>query len=130
MKITIQGYEEEIHTTIGIGETYEEAEANAEANAFPELTKTETYYYAGLTILLLFLITLLAYRVFTRRERQDAAIEKTLSPGTTLNIDPELVKKLEIYAKMEDRTTSKQAERIIREYIQNYELEHGEIKKE
>ena len=129
MNITIQENGQVVDTIIGTGETFEEAEANADKYAI-NMTKEQSYYYAGLTILLLILITVLGSKIYFRKQKEEAAIDKILSPGTTLNIDPELVKKLEIYAKMEDRTTSKQAERIIREYIQNYELEHGEIKKE
>lgn len=45
-----------------------------------------------------------------------------------LRIDEVLMEKLKMIAKMEDRATNKQIERIIRTYVEAYEAEHGEIK--
>ena len=45
----------------------------------------------------------------------------------TLRIDNELMEKLKICCINEDRTINKQIERLVREYIKNYESEHGEI---
>lgn len=47
-----------------------------------------------------------------------------------LRIDNELMEKVRILAEQEDRPISRQLERIIKEYIQQYEQEHGEIKLE
>lgn len=44
-----------------------------------------------------------------------------------LRIDSELMSKVRVLAHEEDRTTSKQLERIIRQHIEQYESEHGEI---
>ncbi|MDI9242623.1 hypothetical protein [Fusibacillus kribbianus] len=45
----------------------------------------------------------------------------------SLRIDNRLQMKVEAIAEKEDRTITKQYERIIREYIQNYEKENGPI---
>ncbi|MDE7283771.1 MAG: ribbon-helix-helix protein, CopG family [Lachnospiraceae bacterium] len=45
----------------------------------------------------------------------------------SLRIDDELMKKVKIIAEAEDRPVSKQLERIIRQYIEQYEQEHGRI---
>lgn len=45
----------------------------------------------------------------------------------TLRIDNTLMEKLKICCEAEDRTVNRQIERLVREYIQNYESEHGEI---
>lgn len=47
-----------------------------------------------------------------------------------LRIDNELQEKVAAIAKKEDRPMSKQYERIIREYIRNYEELHGPIQLE
>ena len=39
----------------------------------------------------------------------------------------EVIKKFEIISKYENRSMSKQLEYIVKEYIKNYETEHGEI---
>ena len=44
-----------------------------------------------------------------------------------LRLDNNLMDKLRKLAEQEDRPLSKQIERIVREYIQSYEKEHGEI---
>lgn len=44
-----------------------------------------------------------------------------------LRLDNNLMNKLRKLAEQEDRPLSKQIERIVREYIQAYEQEHGEI---
>ena len=44
-----------------------------------------------------------------------------------LRLDNNLMDKLRKLAEQEDRPLSKQIERIVREYIQAYEQEHGEI---
>lgn len=45
----------------------------------------------------------------------------------TLRIDNELMEKLKHCCIKEDRTVNKQIERLVREYITNYEAEHGSI---
>ena len=45
-----------------------------------------------------------------------------------LRIDNTLMEKVKIISEKEDRTTNKQIERIIREYIEEYESRNGEIK--
>ena len=45
----------------------------------------------------------------------------------SLRIDNELMEKLKQCCIKEDRTVNKQIERLIKEYINNYESEHGEI---
>lgn len=45
----------------------------------------------------------------------------------TLRIDNELMEKLKVIASKEDRPINKQIERITRQYINQYEQEHGEI---
>ena len=45
----------------------------------------------------------------------------------SLRIDNELMEKVKIIAENEDRPISKQLERIIRQYVEQYEKEHGEI---
>ncbi len=45
----------------------------------------------------------------------------------SLRIDNELMDKVKIIAEDEDRPVSKQLERIIRQYIDQYEKAHGEI---
>ena len=44
-----------------------------------------------------------------------------------LRIDNTLMEKARFIAESEDRPLSKQLERIIREYINDYEAEHGEV---
>lgn len=44
-----------------------------------------------------------------------------------LRIDNELMEKIRIISEQEDRPISRQLERIIRDYIEDYESEHGEI---
>lgn len=44
-----------------------------------------------------------------------------------LRLDNNLMDKLRKLAEQEDRPLSKQIERIVREYIQAYEQEHGKI---
>lgn len=46
----------------------------------------------------------------------------------TLRIDNELMEKIKKIAELEDRTTNKQIERYIKDCIEKYEKEHGEIK--
>lgn len=46
----------------------------------------------------------------------------------TLRIDNELMDKLRKIAEKEDRPLSKQIERIIKQYIDNYEKRNGNIK--
>lgn len=48
----------------------------------------------------------------------------------SLRIDNTLQDKVRAIAEIEDRPISKQYERIVREYIQAYEAEHGEIRLE
>ena len=45
----------------------------------------------------------------------------------SLRIDNELMEKVKIIAENEDRPISKQLERIIRQYVEQYEEEHGKI---
>ncbi len=45
----------------------------------------------------------------------------------SLRIDNELMEKVKIIAEDEDRPISKQLERIIRQYIDQYEEKHGKI---
>ena len=45
----------------------------------------------------------------------------------TLRIDNELMEKLKYCCTQEDRTVNKQIERLIKQYINNYENEHGNI---
>lgn len=45
-----------------------------------------------------------------------------------LRLDSELMEKVRAIAEQEDRPLSKQFERIIREYISDYEQQHGTIK--
>lgn len=45
----------------------------------------------------------------------------------SLRIDNELMEKVKIIAENEDRPISKQLERIIRQYVEQYEAEHGII---
>ncbi|MBD5522036.1 MAG: Arc family DNA-binding protein [Lachnospiraceae bacterium] len=45
----------------------------------------------------------------------------------SLRIDNELMEKVKIIAENEDRPISKQLERIIRQYVEQYEKEHGKI---
>lgn len=45
----------------------------------------------------------------------------------SLRIDDDLMKKVKMIAEKEDRPVSKQLERIIRQYIEQYEQEHGRI---
>ncbi len=45
-----------------------------------------------------------------------------------MRIDDKLMHKLKAIASAEDRPISKQLERIIRSYIDQYEQEHGEIR--
>lgn len=44
-----------------------------------------------------------------------------------LRIDDELMKKVKMIAEAEDRPVSKQLERIIKQYVEQYEEEHGRI---
>lgn len=48
--------------------------------------------------------------------------------GFMLRIDNALQDKVRILAAEEDRPITKQYERIVRKYIEEYEAEHGEIK--
>ena len=48
----------------------------------------------------------------------------------SLRIDNELMEKVKIIAENEDRPISKQLERIIRQYVEQYEEEHGKIETE
>lgn len=45
----------------------------------------------------------------------------------SLRIDDELMKKVKMIAETEDRPVSKQLERIIKQYVEQYEEEHGRI---
>lgn len=45
----------------------------------------------------------------------------------SLRIDDDLMKKVKMIAEAEDRPVSKQLERIIRQYVEQYEKEHGRI---
>ena len=45
----------------------------------------------------------------------------------SLRIDDELMKKVKMIAETEDRPVSKQLERIIKQYVEQYEKEHGRI---
>lgn len=45
----------------------------------------------------------------------------------TLRIDNELMEKLKVCCASEDRTVNKQIERLVKEYVRNYEAEHGSI---
>lgn len=45
-----------------------------------------------------------------------------------LRLDAEIMDKVRAIAEQEDRPLSKQFERIIREYVNAYESEHGTIK--
>lgn len=45
----------------------------------------------------------------------------------SLRIDDELMKKVKMIAEAEDRPVSKQLERIIKQYVEQYEKEHGRI---
>lgn len=45
----------------------------------------------------------------------------------SLRIDNELMEKVKIISENEDRPISKQLERIIRQYVEKYEAEHGKI---
>lgn len=44
-----------------------------------------------------------------------------------LRLDNELMEKIRIIANQEDRPISKQIERVMREYVKQYEQEHGTI---
>lgn len=44
-----------------------------------------------------------------------------------LRLDNELMEKIRIIANQEDRPISKQIERVMREYVKQYEKEHGTI---
>ena len=44
-----------------------------------------------------------------------------------LRIDDELMKKVKMIAEKEDRPVSKQLERIIKQYVEQYEKENGRI---
>lgn len=44
-----------------------------------------------------------------------------------LRLDNELMEKIRIIANQEDRPISKQIERVMREYVKQYEQEHGII---
>ncbi len=44
-----------------------------------------------------------------------------------LRIDDELMKKVKMIAETEDRPVSKQLERIIKQFVEQYEKEHGRI---
>lgn len=44
-----------------------------------------------------------------------------------LRIDDDLMEKVKIIAEKEDRPVSRQLERIIKQYIEQYEHEHGNI---
>lgn len=46
----------------------------------------------------------------------------------SLRIDNILQQKIKYIAEKEDRTMNKQYERIVREYIEKYEAQHGKIK--
>lgn len=48
----------------------------------------------------------------------------------TLRIDNDLMEKLKICCIKEDRTINKQIERLVRQYIEEYEKENGSIEKE
>lgn len=45
----------------------------------------------------------------------------------SLRIDDELMKKVKMIAEAEDRPVSKQLERIIKQYVEQYEQENGRI---
>ena len=45
----------------------------------------------------------------------------------SLRIDDDLMKKVKMIAEAEDRPISKQLERIIRQYVEQYEKENGRI---
>lgn len=45
----------------------------------------------------------------------------------SLRIDEELMKKIKVIAEKEDRPVSKQLERIIRQYVEQYEKENGRV---
>lgn len=45
----------------------------------------------------------------------------------SLRIDEELMKKVKMIAEKEDRPVSKQLERIIRQYVEQYEKENGRV---
>lgn len=45
----------------------------------------------------------------------------------SLRIDDELMKKVKIIAEKEDRPISKQLERIIKQYVEQYERENGRV---
>lgn len=45
----------------------------------------------------------------------------------SLRLDEEIMEKLRAIAEKEDRPLSKQFERIVKEYIENYETNNGEI---
>ncbi|MCM1266809.1 MAG: ribbon-helix-helix domain-containing protein [Bacteroidales bacterium] len=45
----------------------------------------------------------------------------------SLRIDDELMKKVKMIAESEDRPVSKQLERIIKQYVEQYEEEHGRL---
>lgn len=44
-----------------------------------------------------------------------------------LRLDEDLMKKVKMIAEKEDRPISKQLERIIKQYVENYEKEQGRI---
>ena len=45
-----------------------------------------------------------------------------------LRIDKRIMEKIKIVAEENDRTTNKQIENILREFLKSYEQENGEIK--
>lgn len=45
----------------------------------------------------------------------------------SLRLNEDLMKKVKTIAEREDRPVSKQLERIIKQYVENYEKEHGRI---
>lgn len=52
---------------------------------------------------------------------------KNLVKAYPLRLDEELMEKLKVVAKQEDRTVREQITKIVREYLNNYESNHGNI---
>lgn len=52
---------------------------------------------------------------------------KNLVKAYPLRLDEELMEKLKVVAKQEDRTVREQITKIVREYLNNYESKNGNI---
>lgn len=55
---------------------------------------------------------------------------KNLEPQYAFRCDAKTIKKLEYIAKMNTRTRNQEMKHVIKQYIQTYEFQHGEIQVE